>query len=435
MNPHLYRTHDGGKTWTEIDNGIAAGAATSTIREDPKQKGLLFAGSETQVYVSFDDGDHWQSLRLNMPPSSVRDVQVKGDDLVAGTHGRGFLILDDITPLRQMSARVAQSPAYLFAPQVALRIRGDMNPPTPWVPEMGTGENPPDGAILDYYLGANAQGPVAIEIVDGAGKVVRRYASTDPVPPPDPMLAVPRYWPAPPQVVSTEAGEHRFIWDLHYAPVKGVSTGLDADQAVPHKTPPAPTSPWVVPGNYTVRLTVDGKSYTQPLVVKLDPRVKVSQADLEAQLRLAMQMYGDAGRASTALDQVAALREQIKQQQATGAAAEALAAFDKQLEAVAAKQEFQRFGPQGPPTLMGVRGAMVRLQRELENADTAPPAQMQAAYEASAKPLAGLLQQWETLKGKPLADVNAQLKAAGLKELDPMAKADGKKEEMELEVE
>ena len=150
MRPHLFRTHDAGKTWTEIDNGLPAFGATSTIREDPKRKGLLYAGTETQVYVSFDDGDHWQSLRLNMAATSVRDLQVKDDDLIAGTHGRGYLILDDLTPLRQIAANVAASPLHLYTPQTAIRVRNDMNPPTPWPPDMATGENPPDGAVLDY---------------------------------------------------------------------------------------------------------------------------------------------------------------------------------------------------------------------------------------------------------------------------------------------
>ena len=162
MRPHLFRTHDGGKTWTEINNGIPGGAATNTIREDPKRKGLLYAGTETQVYVSFDDGDHWQSLRNNMPASSVRDLQIKDDDLVAGTHGRGFLILDNVTPLRQiaaqLSARTPVAPVHLYTPQTAMRIRGDMNPPTPWPPDMATGENPPDGAMFDYYVGPKFTG-------------------------------------------------------------------------------------------------------------------------------------------------------------------------------------------------------------------------------------------------------------------------------------
>ncbi len=183
LNPHLWRTHDGGKTWTEIDNGIAPGAVTNSIREDPRQKGLLYASTDTQVWVSFDDGDHWQSLRLDMPAVSVRDLQIKDDsicmcsDLIAGTHGRGFYILDDVTPLRQAAAARNASPAYLYKPETATRIRLATNDPTPWPPELPAGENPPNGAIIDYYLSSDVTGPLTIDILDAGGSVVRTYSS------------------------------------------------------------------------------------------------------------------------------------------------------------------------------------------------------------------------------------------------------------------
>ena len=184
LNPHFYRTHDGGKTWTEINTGIAPGAVANSIREDPRKKGLLYAATDVQVWVSFDDGDHWRSLRGNMPAVSVRDIQVKDDstclcaDLVAGTHGRGFWILDDVTPLRQAAeARAAQAAneAYLFKPVTAVRVRFATNSPTPWPPELPAGENPPPGGIIDYFLSGNASGAVKLEILDAAGKLVRSY--------------------------------------------------------------------------------------------------------------------------------------------------------------------------------------------------------------------------------------------------------------------
>ena len=181
MNPHLFRTHDGGKTWTEIVNGIPGGAPVSVIREDPKKKGLLFAGSETQVYVSFDDGDHWQSLRLNMAASSVRDLIIKDDDLVVGTHGRGIWILDDITPLRQIDAKTADADAVLFKPTTALRVRWNTNSDTPWPPDEPALPNPPEGAIINYYLKSAASGPVTLEILQSDGRLVRRYSSADQV--------------------------------------------------------------------------------------------------------------------------------------------------------------------------------------------------------------------------------------------------------------
>jgi photosystem II stability/assembly factor-like uncharacterized protein len=303
MNPHLWRTHDGGKTWTEIDKGIAGGAVTNSIREDPRKKGLLYASTDTQVWVSFDDGDNWHSLRLNMPAISVRDIEVKDDasclcsDLVAGTHGRGFWILDDVTPLRQAAEAAAASSAYLFKPATGIRIRFGTNDPTPWPPELPAGENPPPGAIVDYYLPASA-GEVKLEFLNGQGKVVRTYSSTDKVMSPDPATdpvaynkicqqtpseadcSLPLYWPAPQQILKTTAGMHRFTWDMHYDPIPGAGGGGrgggGGGAAVPHRTYAGVNSPWVAPGTYSVRLTANGQSQTQPITIKMDPRVKLT---------------------------------------------------------------------------------------------------------------------------------------------------------------
>ena len=201
LRPHIYRTRDSGKTWTEITSGIPENENVNSVREDPKRKGLLFAGTERAVYVSFDDGDRWQSLRLNMPATSVRDLTIKDNDLAVGTHGRGFWILDDITPLRQLDDKVVASNAFLFAPELAYRVRWDTNSDTPLPPDEPAGQNPPDGTIFNYYLKSAATGPVTLEILDSAGGLVRRYSSTDPVPPPDPELSIPAYWLRPPQTL------------------------------------------------------------------------------------------------------------------------------------------------------------------------------------------------------------------------------------------
>ncbi len=206
LRPHILRTRDSGKTWTEIVNGIPANENVNAVREDPKRKGLLFAGTERAVYVSLDDGDHWQSLRLNMPASSVRDVIIKDDDLAVATHGRGFWILDDITPLRQFEPKVISAETFLFQPQTAIRVRWDMNTDTPLPPDFPAAENPPDGAVIDYYLQSAATGPVTLEIKDNAGKTVRKYSSADKPDPIDPMLNIPAYWVRPPQVLSASAG-------------------------------------------------------------------------------------------------------------------------------------------------------------------------------------------------------------------------------------
>jgi hypothetical protein len=310
QNPHLFRTHDGGKTWMEIDKGIAGGNALNAIREDVKQKGLLFAGTENQVYVSFDDGDHWESLRLNMAASSVRDLQVKDDDLVAGTHGRGIWILDDITPLREIGGRASEGGGRdaddrgdrLFKPQTAWRVRWNTNTDTPLPPDEPRAPNPPEGAIIDYYLAAGAQGPVTLAITDAAGKVVRHYSSADPPehPLPDPTTdaPLPLYWYRKPHVLSASAGMHRFTWDLHYQPIPGLGGGRGGGglpiAAVPYDTVPAPTTPWVAPGTYTVKLVVDGKTYSQPIVVKQDPRVKTPALAMQQVYTLSRAMYDQA---------------------------------------------------------------------------------------------------------------------------------------------
>ncbi|MGH7604699.1 MAG: WD40/YVTN/BNR-like repeat-containing protein, partial [Gemmatimonadaceae bacterium] len=313
MNPHLWRTHDGGRTWTEIDNGIAAGTVTNSIREDPKVKGLLYGSTDTQVWVSYDDGDHWQSLRINMPAISVRDLQLKDDaaclcsDLIAATHGRGFWILDDVTPLRaRATAGNTPSSSYLVKPATAVRVRFAENDPTPWPPEVPAGENPPAGAVIDYFLRANA-GKVDLQIVDAGGKIIRSYSSTDTISGPDPALQsaeyneicqrntsaphcdVPLYWAAPNAALSSRAGMHRFIWDMRYDPIQGTSPSETG--AVPHRTYLVPNTPWAAPGSYTVRLVADGKTYTQPLELVLDPRVKTPASAIAQVSTLSREMY------------------------------------------------------------------------------------------------------------------------------------------------
>jgi photosystem II stability/assembly factor-like uncharacterized protein len=429
MRPHLFRTRDSGKTWTEIDNGIPAGAATSTIREDPKKKGLLYAGTETQVYVSFDDGDHWQSLRLNLPASSVRDLQIKDDDLIAGTHGRGFLILDDLTPLRQIAAGLADKKAYLYAPQTALRIRNNMNPPTPWPPDMATGENPPPGAVIDYYLGPKFSGAVTLEILDSKGQVVSHYSSTDPVDEIDPLhYSVPVYWARPPQVLSAAPGHHRFLWDVQYAQIPGVSTEPSADEAVPFNTPNASTAPWVLPGSYSVRLTAGGESFIQPLKVVIDPRVKTPPADLETQFTLARSLYDDAVKATQAIEQIAALRKQLRERQGQAPVAASGPSLESRLDAIAGRAERGGRGGGGgggrgglgsdPTTLSSVRMSLLGSEREIEAADCAPTTTQVQAAQSAGKPLADLLQQWEQVKRNDLKSLNEQLKQSHLALLD-----------------
>ena len=288
LRPHIWRTHDFGKTWQEIVRGLPGDAPVNTVREDPRRQGLLFAGSERAVYVSFNDGGDWAPLRLNMPATSIRDLTIHDDDLVAGTHGRSFWILDDITPLRQMSAAIASSEAHLFRPQTAIRIRWNQNTDTPLPPEEPAGENPPDGAILYYYL----KGPanlVTVEVLDSSGKLVRRYSGGDRPELAETGLHIAGEWIRPPQIPSAAAGMHRFVWDLRYPPPDALRHDYPIS-AIYRNTPLEPRGPIALPGPYTVKLTVDGPSYRQPLTLKMDPRVQTPAAVLQQQFDLAQQV-------------------------------------------------------------------------------------------------------------------------------------------------
>ncbi len=440
MRPHIYRTHDGGKTWTEIVNGLPDGAPTNAVREDPVRQGLLFAATERQVHVSFDDGDHWQTLRLNMAPSSVRDIVVKDDDLVAATHGRGFWILDNITPLRQLDEKTAAAEATLFRTQVATRVRWNMNTDTPLPPDEPGGENPPDGAVIDYALKSDASGPVTIEIVDGTGHVIRRYTSEDKGEYPTPESApVPLYWYRKPLTLKTAAGMHRFLWDMRYQPLAGGGRrgGLPI-AATPHDTVPTPNSIWAPPGLYTVKLTVDGQTLKQPLTLRMDPRVKTPASGLAQQFELSRAMYEGVLESQAALQKMRALRGHIKKAQDAVAKAqspaevtEVLAAFDKKAAALEGGAGGAggpggmggQMGPGGPgaagapDTLSGISGSLNSLMNMLQEADAAPTSQLVAAVTERRQALSALLGKWESFRTLELAALNTVLKAANLPEI------------------
>jgi len=279
LKPYAFRTHDGGKTWTSIVSGLPDNAPVNAVRADPVQQGLLYAATEHGVYVSFNDGDAWQPLQYNLPHTSMRDLLVHEDDLVVATHGRSFWVLDDVEPLRQLAA--GQQPPMLFKPADAWRIRRDNYTDTPMPPDEPMGANPPDGAILDYNL-PTAASSVTLEILDAQGNLIRRYSSTDPVTPtPDELRTelIPPYWPKRNGPLPTSAGMHRWVWDLHATTPTSPRYEYPIS-AVPHRTPLEPQGPVVLPGTYTVRLTVDGQSTTEPLTIKMDPRIHTSIEDL-----------------------------------------------------------------------------------------------------------------------------------------------------------
>lgn len=426
MRPHILRTRDGGATWTEIVTGIPNGAPVDVVREDPKRKGLLYAGTEREVYVSFDDGDRWQSLRLNMPATSIRDLIIKDDDVAVGTHGRGFWILDDVTPLRQIDSKVAAAPVFLFKPQDAMRVRWNMNTDTPLPPDEPRMPNPPEGAMINYYLASAAADPVTLEILDANGKTIRTYSSADAVDPIDPNLNIPPYWVRPGRSLPSSAGMHRFQWDMHYTPLGG-GRGNYPIAAVPGDTAPALSSMWAAPGKYTVKLTVDGKGYTQPLTLKMDPRVKTSVADLTTQFTLSKQLYDDVRATQTGLETVRGIRSQLaKLKDQPGAPLEAIAEFDKKALALEGQPAGGGRGgggggrgavQTGPETLSSIGGSLTTLIGVLQGADVAPTTQLTAAVSDRHAAAAKLLASWNSMKGAGLTALNAKLKAANLAEV------------------
>jgi photosystem II stability/assembly factor-like uncharacterized protein len=408
LRPHIYRTSDSGKTWVEITSGIPENENVNSVREDPKRKGLLFAGTERAVYVSFDDGDHWQSLRLNMPATSVRDLTIKDNDLAVGTHGRGFWILEDITPLRQLDDKVVASDAFLFAPELAYRVRWNTNTDTPLPPDEPAGQNPPDGTILNYYLKAKASGPVTLEILDTAGTVVRQYSSADPASPPDPELPIPAYWLRPPKRLSSAAGLHRFVWDMHYSPVPGMKPEYPI-AAVPWNTVPAPTSPWVMPGKYNVVLTADGQRYTQPLMIEMDPRVKTSTAGLQKQFELSKQIYDDLQSLQPVMDKAASALAKLQSMREKASAAEGttIDAAIQELESLQGSGGRRRRGPQ-TETLSGAHASLMEMLSVLQDVDAAPTTQTTKAIPRLNQTTTFLVGRWQEFAIKELASLKAE---------------------------
>jgi photosystem II stability/assembly factor-like uncharacterized protein len=424
MRPHFYRTHDGGRTWTDISQSFSTNGARATdlvllgaansIREDPVRRGLLYASTEKGVWVSFDDGDNWQSLRLNLPATSVRDLIVKDDDIAIGTHGRGFWILDDVTALRQMTPDFATREATLFKPTTALRVRWNTNDDTPLPPDEPMGENPPEGASIDYYLSSAHSDPVSLDIIDSRNRIVRHYSSTDSLPWTLPTAAaapVPLYWYRAPQGLSTAAGLHRFQWDVRYQPITGLRSQNDEEglpiAASPHNTAPNPTTPFVAPGAYTARLTVGGKAYTQPITVQADPRAQGSQTALREVYALTDSMYWTLSRLQQSIGEARALRQRTTDQAALarmGVILDAPVPPDTSIRgappaaraAVAAQggRAANQTPPAAPTTLVGASDALARLLNSLQSSDVAVTATERASIDNALRNANAAVARW-----------------------------------------
>jgi len=418
LHPHIYRTHDGGKTWQEIVNGLPDNAAVNVVREDHRRKGLLFAGTETSVWVSLDDGDHWQSLQQNLPATSVRDLVVHDDDVVVGTHGRSFWILDDITALRQMRPQTL-SADFLFKPADTYRYRRNAWTDTPLPPEEPAGKNPPDGAIIDYFLKSGAN-DLKLEILDGALRVLRTFPNNDRPAPSAKELHIPTYWIRPPQELSKQAGMHRFVWDMHFTPPDVLSRDYPIS-AIYQDTPLAPQGILAPPGEYVVRLTVNGHEFMQPLLIKGDPRVKGLDEDLQQQYAIEQRMVKALHDDYTNLQEVRSLRAQLNdlKARAKGALADSIGKLDQQ--AAASEGSGGGFGANlsGPQaqSLTRLNSALAHVYEVVSLADAAPTTQAAAAADQLEKALAAAISRWNEVKNG-IAPLNKQLQAARLPAID-----------------
>ena len=405
--PYLYRTRDYGSSWQLITNGIAAHAFLRGIREDTEKKNLLFAGTELGVYVSFDDGDHWQSLQLNLPVTSVRDLTIHGDDLIVATHGRSFWILDDITPLRQASDAEKANAAWLYQPAPAYRIDNDTFTGTPIPPEEPTAENPPAGAIIDYFLKSNAS-TVTLEILDAQQKLVRRFSSEDRHPEKHPPLPIAERWFPKPEVLGTNPGMHRFVWDLSC----GSSGGPSVDEESEYRSPRGPK---VVPGLYTVRLTVDGRPQIQPLTVVMDPRSPATQEILHQQLQLGQQIFAETLEARRALAEIASLQKQLADRE------QKLGKNNSDIKSALAdaRTEISKIeaGPGAVGQASGLQDAfadMASALRVVEGGDRAVPSQAIAVYNESSQRIETAIGEWSEFKTTKLRRLNQKLSEADL---------------------
>jgi photosystem II stability/assembly factor-like uncharacterized protein len=390
IDPYIYRTHDFGKSWTRNNKGIPNGAYVRAVREDPKKKGLLFAGTELGMFFSLNDGDSWQPLQLNLPASPVHDLVIKDNDLVAATHGRAFWILDDIAPLRQLTAEVQAAPAHLFTPSTAMRIRASTHGDTPLPPEEPAGENPPPGAIFYYYLKSPAQGEVKLEVLDAKGQVVRSYSSKDqPFHPPTPP-AFPMYWFKPEEPLSSAAGMHRFIWDIRHSAPPIAQPGYSMFTVAGRDVPREPAGPLALPGSYQLRLTVDGKTYTQPFKLTMDPRVKATSQDLEKQFSLELKLTQALRQANQAVEDIHAAAQSGK----------ITPEDEKKLAGTRPRRGEAEPEGDNSPAFASVIGNLAQLIVAVDSADAAPTMQESQAAEKTLSQAQALLKQWEALKSK-----------------------------------
>ncbi|HEX3652239.1 MAG TPA: hypothetical protein VHU18_05375 [Rhizomicrobium sp.] len=406
--PYLYRTGDGGQSWQRIDHGLPGNAFVNVVREDPARKGLLYAGTERGMFVSFDDGGHWQSLQQNLPMASVRDIEVHGDDLVIATHGRGFWIMDNVTALRQMDAAPSAlaAGAMLFKPADAIRLRPTGFTGTPMPKDEPMAANPPDGAAIDYVLPADGKGPVMLTIYNAEGKKVASFSSSDkPATPDAAKLTYAPEWAPPKPSLSAEPGMHRFVWDLRY----GTPANPDDESD--------PKGVWVPPGVYMVELRANGKAVRQQLTLEPDPRVKVEPAALVREFELAVQVQEKAKQAAAAVKDATALLKALdaRQAQDTRLRPRIRDLMDKVSEfsgipVPGSVRADRTTAPPPPASLKNLSDELGKLQDAVDGADADPSPDARAAFATLSRSLDSKLQQWQQMKLSNLARFDTGMK-------------------------
>jgi photosystem II stability/assembly factor-like uncharacterized protein len=415
FSPHLWRTRDDGASWTDISAGLPKTSFTTVLRADPVRAGLLYAGTDRGVFVSFDDGDHWQSLQRNLPTAWVRDLLVHDNDLIAATQGRAIWVLDDVTPLRQASAAIARAPAHLYTPATTVRVRANENKDTPLPPETPLGKNPPAGALIDYRLAHAAKGPVTLEIRDGAGALVRRFSSADKPAELDADRYFAKGWLRPCAPLSAAAGAHRFVWDLRYARPQAIQYGYSISTSWDSDTPVTPEGPMALPGTYQLTLHVDGKSYQALLKVVMDPReTAVTQAELTAGLAFSQEIGKQLLQVWQNYGQVQAVRKQLTALDGKLAGDAAHATQRASVEALL-KQTAPLVSGSGENSmnLRAINDGLTDIATDVEGADRAPTDGQRQVVAASAARYGKASARWQQLRENDLARLNQNLRGAG----------------------
>ena len=412
FRPHVWRTHDDGKTWTDISAGLPQDDFVSVVRADTQREGLLFAGTDRGVYVSYDDGAHWQSLQRNLPTAWVRDLTIHGDDLIAGTQGRAIWILDDITPLRQAGADNAHK-TVLYAPADAVRVRANENKDTPLPPDEPLGKNPPAGAIIDYQLAGAAKDPVTLDILDGNGNTVRHFSSADK--PAD--LPAERYfqkgWLGSPEMLGTSAGMHRFVWNLRYPRPEALLYGYSIAATWDSDTPLTPEGPLALPGKYEVVLRVDGKSYRAPLNIVPDPRVALDPGALAEGLAFSREVGTSLQQVWQTHGEVDAVRDQLDEADKKAGSNQPL---HDAIESLRKKTDPLVSGDSENATnLEAMNDALTAIATDVEGADRAPTDGQRQAFAEYKGNLDKAVAQWQSIRDAELPALNARLHAASIK--------------------